>query len=112
MAAACGAPAVGARVLVAPDDSVATVRYVGVVAGTEGEWVGVEYDCAGRGKHDGVHGGVRYFQCAAAGGPQAASFVRPHKLRAGVTLLQALTAKYEQARAPPAPRAHSGADAA
>jgi dynactin complex subunit len=104
--AAAWAPSVGGRVVVAPDGDVATVRYVGAVAGTEGEWVGVEFDAAGRGKHDGVHQGVRYFECRANGGPQCASFVRPHKLSAGVTLLQALTAKYEQARpaarAPPA----------
>ena len=89
---------VGSRVLVAPENDVATVRYVGAVAGTDGEWVGVEFDTAGRGKHDGMHQGVRYFACSAAAGPQAAAFVRPHKLRRGVTLLEALVTKYEQAR--------------
>ena len=93
-----GVPAVGARVLVAPDGDAATVRYFGAVAGTEGDWAGVEFDAPGRGKHDGCHGGVRYFACAPGAGPQCASFVRVPKLRAGVTLLQALVAKYEQAR--------------
>ena len=87
---------IGSRVLVAPENDVATVRYVGAVAGTDGEWVGVEFDTAGRGKHDGMHQGVRYFACSAAAGAQAASFVRPHKLRRGVTLLEALVTKYEQ----------------
>jgi hypothetical protein len=45
-----------------------------------------------------VHQGVRYFECSAAAGPQCASFVRPHKLSGGVTLLQALTTKYDQVR--------------
>ena len=88
---------IGSRVQVAPENDVATVRFVGAVAGTEGEWVGVEFDTAGRGKHDGVHQGVRYFACSAAAGAQAAAFVRPHKLRRGVTLLEALVTKYEQA---------------
>lgn len=94
---AAGEWVVGSRVLVAPENDVATVRYVGAVAGTEGEWVGVEFDAAGRGKHDGMHQGVRYFACSAAAGAQSASFVRPHKLRRGATLLEALVTKYEQA---------------
>jgi len=93
--------AIGRRVLVAPENDVATVRYIGTVAGTDGEWLGVEFDTAGRGKHDGMHQGVRYFACSAGAGAQAASFVRPHKLRPGVTLVEALVTKYEQARGPP-----------
>merc|ERR1712027_163356 len=38
-----------------------TVRYVGEVAGTKGEWIGVEWDDEGRGRHDGPHDGKRYF---------------------------------------------------
>jgi len=40
-----------------------TVRYVGRVEGTKGSWLGVEWDDATRGKHDGSHKGVRYFTC-------------------------------------------------
>lgn len=40
----------------------ATVRYVGDVSGHPGHWVGVEWDDSDRGRHDGVVGGVRYFQ--------------------------------------------------
>ena len=36
-----------------------TVRYVGEVAGTKGEWIGVEWDDEGRGRHDGSHDGTR-----------------------------------------------------
>ena len=36
-----------------------TVRYVGEVAGTKGEWIGVEWDDEGRGRHDGTHDGKR-----------------------------------------------------
>ena len=40
-----------------------TVRYVGAVESTKGDWLGVEWDEPSRGKHDGSHKGVRYFQC-------------------------------------------------
>lgn len=40
-----------------------TVRYVGPVESTRGDWLGVEWDEPSRGKHDGCHKGVRYFQC-------------------------------------------------
>ncbi|GME50835.1 hypothetical protein GTA08_BOTSDO05438 [Neofusicoccum parvum] len=53
-----------------------TVRYVGGVQGTKGEWLGVEWDDPTRGKHDGSHAGVRYFECARKH-PNAGSFVRP-----------------------------------
>ena len=41
-----------------------TVRWVGEVAGTEGEWLGVEWDRVGRGRHDGVHKEITYFHPA------------------------------------------------
>jgi len=40
-----------------------TVRYVGAVAEKKGEWLGVEWDDASRGKHDGTHDGTSYFKC-------------------------------------------------
>ena len=40
-----------------------TVRYVGAVADKKGEWLGVEWDDASRGKHDGTHDGTSYFTC-------------------------------------------------
>lgn len=40
-----------------------TVRYIGSVDGTKGEWLGVEWDDASRGKHDGQANGKRYFEC-------------------------------------------------
>ncbi|KAK8020297.1 hypothetical protein PG990_005435 [Apiospora arundinis] len=58
------------------DGAVCTVRYIGEVAGTTGNWIGVEWDDATRGKHDGSHKGQRYFTCKSKS-PTAASFVRP-----------------------------------
>jgi dynactin complex subunit len=40
-----------------------TVRYIGAVADKNGEWLGVEWDDASRGKHDGTHDGTSYFKC-------------------------------------------------
>lgn len=47
------------------DHELCTVRFIGEVAGTKGDWLGVEWDDPTRGKHDGEHNGVRYFQCKA-----------------------------------------------
>jgi dynactin complex subunit len=40
-----------------------TVRYIGQVQGTNGDWLGVEWDDPTKGKHDGSHNGVKYFDC-------------------------------------------------
>ena len=45
------------------DGNLCTIRYVGEVAGTSGEWLGIEWDDPTRGKHSGEHKGVRYFTC-------------------------------------------------
>ncbi|PLB55113.1 tubulin-specific chaperone [Aspergillus steynii IBT 23096] len=55
-----------------------TVRYIGKVEGTTGEWLGVEWDDSTRGKHSGEHQGVRYFTCKSKQ-PTAGSFVRPSR---------------------------------
>lgn len=60
-------PEIGQRL--SYDGLVCTVRYVGGVAGTSGTWLGVEWDDPTRGKHDGSHKGVKYFQCKKALNP-------------------------------------------
>ena len=45
------------------DRALCTVRFIGEVQGTKGEWLGVEWDDSERGKHAGEHNGVRYFTC-------------------------------------------------
>jgi hypothetical protein len=52
---------VGKRLSYAGD--LCTVRYVGEVTGTRGEWLGVEWDDPSRGKHSGEAGGTKYFEC-------------------------------------------------
>lgn len=55
------APAPGSRIRYA--GAVGTVRYLGPVHNTPGNWLGVEWDDPKRGKHDGVKDGKRYFSC-------------------------------------------------
>jgi len=40
-----------------------TVRYIGAVGKTPGEWLGVEWDDPTRGKNSGDHEGIWYFHC-------------------------------------------------
>lgn len=54
-------PSLGSRL--AFDGILCTVRFVGRVEGTAGQWLGVEWDDPTRGKHAGDHKGVNYFDC-------------------------------------------------
>ncbi|KAL4932139.1 putative tubulin-specific chaperone [Aspergillus undulatus] len=83
------------------DGNLCTIRYVGKVEGTTGEWLGVEWDDPTRGKHSGQHQGVRYFTCSRTH-PTAGSFVRPSRpADKPRSFLEALREKYanDQARA-------------
>ncbi|CRG84828.1 Tubulin-specific chaperone E [Talaromyces islandicus] len=76
------------------DNALCTVRYVGPVQGTEGEWLGVEWDDPVRGKHSGEHKGKRYFTCISKQ-QTAASFVRPtRRVDQPQGFLEALRQKY------------------
>ncbi|XP_064484651.1 tubulin-specific chaperone E-like isoform X2 [Ornithodoros turicata] len=68
-----------------------TVRYYGPVVGTRGDWVGVEWEDPTRGKHNGCHNGVRYFQTTAETG---GSFIRPEKVDRTLSILEAIDCKY------------------
>lgn len=39
-----------------------TVKYVGTVGNTKGQWLGIDWDDPIRGKHNGTYDGVEYFQ--------------------------------------------------
>ncbi|KAI9770510.1 MAG: hypothetical protein M1835_006543 [Candelina submexicana] len=76
------------------DGHLCTVRYIGQVQETKGLWLGVEWDDTSRGKHSGVHQGVRYFNCTSKH-PNAASFVRPTRPHdTPLSFLEALHQKY------------------
>ena len=76
------------------DGALCTVRYRGALQGTEGNWLGVEWDDGKRGKHDGTHQGQRHFTCVSHS-PKAGSFIRPSRLSDRPrTFLEALRFKY------------------
>jgi len=54
-----GLPGLGTRLSIC--SSICTVKYIGPVDGTNGTWLGVEWDDSGRGKHSGSHQGRAYF---------------------------------------------------
>ena len=84
--------AVGDRVQ-SRDDYRATVMYVGAVAGASPEdgWVGLQWDVAGRGKHNGFVKGVQYFTCPDGCG----SFVRPDTvIQPSVSFQEAFVERY------------------
>ena len=57
---------IGSRIQVGNDR--ATIRFVGTVKNTKGDWLGVEWDDPNRGKHNGTHQDVEYFSCRYLGG--------------------------------------------
>lgn len=79
------------------EDQFCTVRYRGPVQGQEGDWVGVEWDDAARGRHSGSIEGVAYFTCEVQG---AGSFLRDsvfnEKKARERTLREALLWKYTE----------------
>ncbi|GIZ40872.1 hypothetical protein CKM354_000419300 [Cercospora kikuchii] len=71
-----------------------TVQFVGAVQNKSGEWLGVEWDDTARGKHNGTHEGVKYFECK-SNSPTTASFLRPNQpWDKSRTFYQALHEKY------------------
>jgi Leucine-rich repeat (LRR) protein len=74
------------------DGSLATVRYIGPVAGQDAKkvWIGVEWDEPGRGKNDGSTGGERYFECGASQG----SFLKERKVEPRRALADAIVHRY------------------
>ncbi|KAL9092281.1 MAG: hypothetical protein Q9165_004455 [Trypethelium subeluteriae] len=69
--------------------NICTLRYVGEVKGTQGQWLGVEWDEPTRGKHSGEHGEGRSKH------PTSGSFVRPNRpTDIPHSFLEALNAKY------------------
>ncbi|KAF6214267.1 hypothetical protein GE061_009007 [Apolygus lucorum] len=82
-------PFVGQRVEVA--GSRGTILYVGPVPPTKGTWLGVDWDDPSRGKHDGIHGGHRYFQARYS---TSGSLVRKEKVNLGQTVIDAVKERY------------------
>eukprot|EP01134_Creolimax_fragrantissima_P006283 CFRG6283T1 len=67
------------------------VLYSGPVTGSEGMWVGVDWDDASRGKHNGEYRGTRYFT---ASHKESGSFVREKNIFQGLSIADAIREKY------------------
>ncbi|RMZ86624.1 hypothetical protein DV736_g6147, partial [Chaetothyriales sp. CBS 134916] len=76
------------------DGALCTVRYHGPLPDLKGDWLGVEWDQRGRGKHNGTHQLERVFDCLSKSS-KAASFIRPSREPdRSRTVLEALKFKY------------------
>ncbi|XP_033735723.1 tubulin-specific chaperone E-like [Pecten maximus] len=73
------------------DGHFATVRYIGEITNTKDSWIGVEWDDSSRGKHNGTHEGKYYFSTEH---PTGGSFVRPKKVKMGVSFYNAFQDRY------------------
>uniref|UniRef100_A0A915B2A7 Tubulin-specific chaperone E n=2 Tax=Parascaris univalens TaxID=6257 RepID=A0A915B2A7_PARUN len=82
---------VGDRVAVGYDRG--TVRYVGPVDGYSGEWIGIDWDDAKRGKHNGTVNGRVYFH---ARDKTSGSMVRAANVDTGRTIIEEMESKYAQ----------------
>lgn len=67
------------------------LKYVGPVGNTKGLWLGIDWDNPERGKHNGIYEGVEYFK---ARQPTSGSFVRPGKIKFGISCSQAIKQRY------------------
>ncbi|KAL6439102.1 hypothetical protein ACFW04_003814 [Cataglyphis niger] len=68
-----------------------TVKYVGPVGNTKGEWLGIDWDDSTRGKHNGTYEGIEYFQARHS---TSGSFIRPGKVKFGISCPQAIKMRY------------------
>ena len=73
-------------------DDCGVIRFSGVVEGSSGMWVGIEWNNIGRGKHNGNLNGKQYFICEKEG--NCASFVRPKKVKLCYSVAQGLLSRY------------------
>lgn len=76
---------------VASEGHYGSVKFIGTLPDTKGVWIGVDWDEAERGKHDGSHNGQRYFS---ARHPTSGSFVRGKKLDLGINCFDAVVDRY------------------
>ncbi|XP_034940135.1 tubulin-specific chaperone E [Chelonus insularis] len=68
-----------------------TIRYIGPVIDTNGMWLGIDWDESDRGKHNGTYHGIEYFKTRY---PTSGSFVRPGKVKTGVSCPESIKNRY------------------
>ena len=81
----------GQRILDKIENVRGTIKYLGTVDGTKGDWIGIDWDDSNRGKHDGTHNGKKYFSTKTE---TSGSFVRITKISTGVTFEKSIEDRY------------------
>ncbi|XP_011304811.1 tubulin-specific chaperone E [Fopius arisanus] len=76
---------------IACDGHYGTICYVGAVDDTVGIWLGIDWDNPARGKHNGTHHNKEYFKTLH---PTSGSFVRPGKVKSGISCVEAIKNRY------------------
>ncbi|XP_063861604.1 tubulin-specific chaperone E-like isoform X1 [Scylla paramamosain] len=69
-----------------------TIHWIGELPPAQGTWYGIDWDDASRGRHDGSHNNIKYFQTRY---PTSGSFVRPAKVNTGITFEKAIRGRYQ-----------------
>lgn len=72
-----------------------TVGYVGEVPPTKGIWLGIDWDDPSRGKHNGTHEGITYFNTRHS---TSGSFVRLEKVNVGRSCPTAIRCRYGEVK--------------
>ncbi|KAL7293924.1 hypothetical protein TKK_0012654 [Trichogramma kaykai] len=73
------------------DGYIGTVKYVGAVGVTPGEWLGIDWDDHTRGKHNGIYEGIKYFETWHR---TSGSFIRPAKANCGFSCPEVIKSRY------------------
>ncbi|XP_015124320.1 tubulin-specific chaperone E isoform X2 [Diachasma alloeum] len=76
---------------IACDGHYGTIYYIGAIENTAGLWLGIDWDNPGRGKHNGTYHDKEYFK---ARYPTSGSFVRPGKVKSGISCIEAIKNRY------------------
>jgi len=82
---------IGQRIIDTTENARGTIKYLGSVDGTKGDWIGIDWDDPSRGKHDGSHKGKNYFSTKTE---TSGSFVRITKVSKGVTFENSIADRY------------------
>ncbi|CAJ0958286.1 unnamed protein product, partial [Mesorhabditis belari] len=86
-------PSAGDRITkIGQVDERGSVRYVELVDGQKGTWIGVEWDNPSRGRHNGTIEGKTYFQTEH---PTGGSFIKTNVIDCGRDLLDQIRERYE-----------------
>ncbi|KAM7535500.1 hypothetical protein Aperf_G00000103744 [Anoplocephala perfoliata] len=80
---------IGCRIV--KEDQFGTIKYVGPIVNSKVIWLGIDWDNAENGRHDGSYMKVKYFDTHH---PTSGSFLKPEKASFGTSLEEGLVTRY------------------